>query len=288
MVSRLMGGDGEDAAVIAVGDERLALAAEAVVPDLVAAAPRVAGIAGVVATLNDIAAAGAEPIALLDTVVGTAAVVEEALAGVRAGADVYGVPVVGGHTTIGEIGDGAISVVGVGRCRAPLRITRAAAGDVVSAAICTDGELIGDEGAMPFFSHLRGPRRNRAADDLGLLPQAADAGELWAARDVSMPGIAGSLIQMLEGTGLGCSLDVDAIPRPADVHLVDWLRVFMSYGFLLVGDPDALLRRFEAAGIPIATVGTLDDSGLVRLRSGAELRSVWDFAVDRLTGFGGG
>jgi selenophosphate synthetase-related protein len=286
MVARHLGGDGQDAALVTVGAERVALAAEAIVPELVEAAPRVAGIAGVVATLNDLAATGARPVALLDTVVGDGAAVDDALAGIRAGADLYGVPVVGGHTTVTETGGRALSVLGVGRCRRALHVDRAAPGDTLSIALCTDGELVGDHGPMPFFSHLRGSRRARAADDLRLLPEAAEAGELRAARDVSMPGVVGSLIQMLEGTGLGCALDVEEIPRPQDSDLAAWLTAFMSYGFLLIGEPDALARRFGAAGLPIATVGRLDDSGVVTLVAGESARAVWNFSLDRLTGLG--
>ncbi len=286
MVARLVGGDGEDAAVLSVGAEQIALAAEAITPDLVADSPRVAGIAGVVATLNDLAATGARPLALLNTIVADEALAHEALAGVSAGADLYGVPLVGGHTTIADGAAGALSVAGVGRCTAPLRISRAKAGERICAAICIEGELVGGEGSMPFFSHLRSPRRDRAAADLALLPSAAEAGELWAARDVSMPGIIGSLIQMLEGTGLGCTIDLDAIPRPDAVPLGRWLLVFMSYGFLLVGDAGALERRFAAAALSIATVGVLDDTSEVRMGFGDDVQVVWDFTTEPLTTLG--
>ena len=127
--------------------------------------------------------------------------------------------------------------------------------------------LQGPEG--PFFSHLRGPRRERAAADLALPAEAAEAGEAWAARDVSMPGVAGSLLQFCESAGgLGCALDLDALPVPDGVALEDWFLAFPSYGFLLVGDPHALAARAGAAGLTCARVGTLDDCGRLRLRAG--------------------
>ena len=283
-VSRLFEGDGGDAAVVPVGDEHLVSAAEAITPDLVRAAPRVAGIAGVVATLNDLAAAGADPLFMLDTVVGDPELLDEVLGGVRAGMDLFRVPVLGGHTTVTEAGEIGLSVFAVGRAARPLRVSRAAPGDVLSVAICTDGEVV-EQGAMPFFSHLRGPRRDRAREDLRLLTLAAESGEAWAARDVSMPGLAGSLVQMLDGSGLGCRLSVDAVPRPASVAPELWFRVFMSYGFLLVGNPDALQHRFAGAGIACAPVGALDDSGVVRLHTGDREAMLWDLTREPLTGF---
>ena len=58
------------------------MAAEAIWPPFVAAQPRAAGVAGVVTVLNDLAATGARPIALLDCLVaGDAALAEEVLDG---------------------------------------------------------------------------------------------------------------------------------------------------------------------------------------------------------------
>ena len=130
-----------------------------------------------------------------------------------------------------------------------------------------------------FFSHLRGPRRGRAAADLALLADAAEAGEAWAARDVSMPGVAGSLLQFCESAGgLGCALDIDALPVPPGVALDDWLLCFPSYAFLLVGDTDALAARFGAVGLTLARVGVLDDTGALRLLAGGRGELVWDLS----------
>src|SRR5262249_61402981 len=76
-------------------------AAEATRRARVAGGPRVGGAAGSVAVLTDVAASGGRPLAILDTVVAADAWTAIAvLEGLRATADLYGVPVVGGHTTI--------------------------------------------------------------------------------------------------------------------------------------------------------------------------------------------
>jgi selenophosphate synthetase-related protein len=287
-VAEALGGDGDDAAVIADGEGaggHLVMAAEAIWPPFVAAQPRAAGVAGVVTVLNDLAATGARPIALLDCLVaGSRELAHEILAGLRTGADLYGVPIVGGHATIEGSATPGLSTFAVGRARAPLAARNARAGQDVSLAVCLEGEMMrGGEG--PFFSHLRGPRRARAAADLALLADAAESGEAWAARDVSMPGVAGSLLQLCESAGgLGCALDLDALPVPEGTALGDWLLAFPSYAFLLVGDPAALAARFGAAGLTCARLGTLDASGVLRLRAGGREEPVWDLSRDDLTG----
>jgi selenophosphate synthetase-related protein len=285
-VARVIGGDGDDAALLPDGDGRLVLAAEAILPALVAADPRVAGAAGVVAVLNDVAASGGRPFAILDTVVaGDAETAGAVLAGLRATADLYAVPVVGGHTTIAP--EAALSTFAAGRALRPLAAAHARSGDGLVLVACLEGQALAGPGGLPLFSHLRGPRRERAAADLALLADSAEAGEAWAARDVSMPGLAGSLIQLCESAGgLGCELRVDAVPVPPGLDLAAWLVTFPSYGFLLVGDPPPIVGRFAAAGLAAAAVGRLDASGVVRAVAGGKERVLWDLRAEPLAGMG--
>ena len=282
-----LGGDGDDAALIDIVDQYAGvLAAEAIRPELIAADPRVAGIAGVVTVLNDVAATGARPMALLDTVVGSDEIVRGALEGIAAAARLYTVPVMGGHTTVLE-GPPALSTFAVGWTGRPLRAANARPGDPVCIAACLDGELVTGVDGSTFFSHLRGSRRDRAASDLALLAEAAETGEAWSARDVSMPGVAGSLLQFLESAGgLGCALDVDAIPVPPGVAPEEWITTFPSYAFVVCGRPDALARRFGAPGLVCRQVGVLDETGALRLRSGADEVAVWDLRSEPLAGLG--
>ena len=284
-VAAALGGDGDDAALLPDGDGHLALAAEAIWPPFVAAQPRAAGVAGVVTVLNDLAATGARPLALLDCLVaGSRRVADEVLAGLRIGAGLYGVPVLGGHATVDEGAAPGLSTFAVGRARAPLSAANARPGDAVTLLACLEGEMMVGAGSS-IFSHLRGPRRERARDDLALPADAAEAGEAWAARDVSMPGVAGSLLQLCESAGgLGCALDLDALPVPPGMAMERWLVTFPSYAFLLVGDAGAIAARAGSAGLAAARVGTLDDSGVLRLRAGDREEPVWDLSRDDLTG----
>lgn len=290
-VAAALGGDGDDAAVLppdgAAG--RLVLAAEAIHPAFVAREPRAAGAAGVVTPLNDLAATGARPLALLDCIVsGSRDVAGLILDGLGAASRLYGVPVVGGHTTVEAGAPPALSTFAVGRARAPLSAGNARAGDHVTLVACLEGEMleVADGG---FFTHLRGPRRGRAGADLALLADAAEAGEAWAARDVSMPGVAGSLLQLCESAGgLGAVLELDALPAPAGVPLERWLLTFPSYAFLLIGDPAGLVDRFRTAGLAAARVGLLDDTGRLRLRGGGHEEEAWDLGAEPLAGLGPG
>ncbi len=63
-------GPGDDGAVLPHGEGQVVVGWEALLPAFVARDPYGAGMAAVLANVNDLAAMGAVPVALLDTVVG--------------------------------------------------------------------------------------------------------------------------------------------------------------------------------------------------------------------------
>ena len=98
-----------------------------------------------------------------------------------------------------------------------------------------------------------------------------------------MPGIAGSLLQMIEGAGVGATLHLDEIPRPDGVALERWLLTFPSFGFLLAGDERAV-QVFTDRGLACAPCGTFDASRQLKLSAGGHTAVAWDLTRTPLTG----
>jgi uncharacterized protein len=106
---------------------------------------------------------------------------------------------------------------------------------------------------------------------------------------VSMPGVAGSLLQMIEGAGCGAVLDLDRLPRPDGVPLERWLLTFPSFGFLLAAPAEhaeAARAAFTRRELPCAACGRFDDTRVLRLASAGDEAPVWDLARTPLTGLG--
>jgi selenophosphate synthetase-related protein len=278
--------DGDDASLVELGDRQLVLAGEAIVPSLLKADPYAAGAAAVVTNVADVRAMGGRPLALVDTVVSPdRAHAERVLEGLAWAAGLLGVEIVGGHLTLG--GSPALSAFCTGVTAKPLRAADARPGDALVAAFCTDGRYTG---AAPYFSSLRERTPEQLRDDGEALAEAAERGLCHAARDVSMPGAAGSLLQLLELAGCGATLDLDLLPRPRDVPLERWLVTFPSFGFLLAGDPghaDELCELFRSRGLAASECGSLDASRALRIASDGDSAPVWDLAREPLTGLAG-
>jgi hypothetical protein len=279
-------GPGDDAAVVAdCGGRTILAGGEAVWPPLVAADPFGAGVAAVLTNVNDLAAMGARPKVILDTVIADASVAREVLGGIAYAARLYDVRVAGGHLTVRD-GQPAVSAFGVGEAIAVLSTQHVAPGLDLLLACCLEGTMRAD---FPFFTSLE-ERGDRLAGDVLTLAATAEAGEAVAAKDVSMAGLVGSLAMLLESRGAGATVDLDALPRPARVDLGQWLVCFPAFAFLLCVPPErveACAARFHARGLACARIATLDDTGLVRLRGGAEVATVLDLTKEPVTGLRG-
>jgi uncharacterized protein len=277
-------GPGDDGAVVRAGSETVVVGGEALLPAFVAADPFAAGVAAMLANVNDLAAMGAEPLALVDTIVASEAVARRALEGLRHASGLYDVPVVGGHLTIHD-GPPALSAFGVGRA-APgrvLSVRHAAAGQRLLLAGCVEGVMRAD---FPFFGSFDA-RGSQLAGDVRTLAAVAAAGAAVAAKDVSMAGILGSLAMLLEPGRLGVTVDLDALPRPAGVGLVEWLGCFPCLCFLVCTPPGReadCAAPFQARGLAVEVIGTLDDSGLLRVAAAGSAATVLDLRTEPVTG----
>lgn len=277
-------GPGDDGAVVGAGAERVVVGGEAMLPAFVQGDPFAAGVAAMLTNVNDLAAMGAEPLALVDTVVASEPVARRALEGLRHASALYDVPVVGGHLTISD-GPPALSAFGLGRATPGrvLSVRNAEAGQSLVLAGCVEGVMRAD---FPFFGSFDA-RGGQLAGDVRAMAAIAADGAAVAAKDVSMAGILGSLGMLLECNSLGVTVDLDALPRPVGVGMVEWLGCFPCLVFLLcapAGREADCMTPFQRRGLVAEVIGTLDDSGDLRISSGGETASVLDVRTEPVTG----
>ncbi|HEX6198430.1 MAG TPA: AIR synthase related protein [Jiangellaceae bacterium] len=284
-------GPGDDGAVISPRPGRLPIeresgeviaCGEALLPAFVASNPYGAGVAAVLTNVNDLAAMGAAPLAIVDTIVGTPELAREALRGMKDACAWYDVELAGGHLTVHD-GAPALSAFGVGRAQAVLSTTNVAAGQSLVVAACTTGTMSPD---FPFFRSFE-ERGDELADDIRVLDSLAASGACVAAKDVSMAGLVGSLAMLLEWSRLGVTVDLEKLPRPAGISMRDWLTCFPAYAFLLcspAGRESECLAEFHGRGLEAAVVGRIDSSGQLALRTAEHEATVMDLTAAEVTG----
>ncbi len=276
-----LGGDairvGDDCAAIPDGDGWLLFAIEGFVNDFVEADPRFAGYCGIMVNLSDIAAMGGRPLAVVDAIwARSGADADPVLAGLREASAIYGVPIVGGHTN-NRTEHGQLAVAILGRAKRLITSFDAQDGDALIAAIDLRGAF---REPHLYWDAATGAPPSRLRGDLDVLPAIAEAGLVTAGKDISMAGLIGTAMMLLESSGRGGRIEVDAVPCPPGIAIERFLLAFPSFGFVLSANHDdvgTVLGYFSARSIACAAIGRVDSSRKVRLWRDEDEIEVWDF-----------
>lgn len=276
---------GDDCAALPDGNGYLLLAAEGMWPVLLETDPWFAGWCAVMVNVSDIYAMGGRPMAVVDTLWSRSMTTSEPLwQGMQAAAQAYQVPIVGGHTNCHSPYN-ALSVAILGRAQRLLSGFQAQPGDCLMMAVDLRGQL---HRQHPFWNAATRTDPERLRGDLALLPLLAETGLCDAGKDISMGGVIGTTLMLLETSGCGAVLDLAAVPRPVEVSLEQWLLCFPSYGFLLSVRPHqvpAIQQQFQQRHLACAVIGEVQPTSALELQLGSESTLFWDLAQHRLTGF---
>lgn len=278
---------GDDAAVIPWGDEYLLVAADGMMTSLLVNEPYAAGKAAVMVTVNDIYSMGGRPIGMVNVLAsGDDTQRRLIVEGIEKGCRKLQVPMLGGHLHPDSPVDcPALSVTIIGRAKKLLRSHLAAAGDRLVLAVDLDGRA-GCRSVVSWDANSgKSPEALRCR--LEALPLVAESGAAFAAKDVSNAGILGTAAIMLENSGKGADIDLDAIPRPDSLTLEQWLLCFQSFGFILSVPPeniDKVCSIFSKRGITAALIGSVQEGTVVDIHKGDSSATLFDFSQDVITG----
>jgi hypothetical protein len=276
---------GDDCAAIPDGEDYLLLAAEGILPQFLETEPWFAGWSAVMVNVSDIYAMGGRPIAVVDALWSQSTSSTNSIwEGMKAAAQAYNAPIVGGHTNCRSPYN-ALAVAILGRAKRLIASFNAQPGDMLLVATDFRGKL---HPKHPFWDAATAADPLQLREDLELLPRLAEAGLCDAGKDISMGGIIGTVLMLLETSGCGAILDLDKVPCPDGLPLERWLLCFPSYGFLLSIRPDrvaAVQSLFHQRNLVCEVVGEVKPTEQLRLKSQEESVVFWDLSEQSLTGF---
>lgn len=279
---------GEDCAVIDFGEWSAVITA-----DPVTGAHRRLGWYAVHVACNDLATTGAEPVALLLTLLltdrTTKLELEQIMRDAGAAAAGLGVEIVGGHTEVTPgIDHSMAAVTALGK--APKgKVLRAGGARPGDALLLTKGA--GIEGTAILAADLvdrLGGRVDEATlarargfiDRISVVPEgriAAHAGAN-AMHDVTEGGVLSGAWELAEAAGIGVELWADEVRvEPETQTICRALEVdplaLISSGAMLIAAPDTkrVLQALENAGIPVRQIGVMTTRERVVVRGGSRV-----------------
>ncbi|HSV31163.1 MAG TPA: AIR synthase family protein [Atribacteraceae bacterium] len=239
-----------------------------------------AGALAVHLVANDLAASGAEPVAILVSLIfpppGNVAAIEQTMREIDKTAKTLAITVAGGHTEISDIVNRPlIQCTGLGRLmksRYP-DVTKLQPADeiVMTKTAGIEGTaLLAENRARELSRSMRPEEIARARElfeHLSVLPEGRIAAEhdIHCLHDATEGGVVGAVWEVCAGQKLGFTLREDAVPihpltgRIGRAFDLDPLKL-LSSGTLLIFTPASqpLIQDLHQAGIPAARIGTVE------------------------------
>ena len=279
--------EGEDAAAIEFGNDYILFAADGIMESLLKTNPFYAGYFAVLVNVNDIAAMGGKALAMVDVMsMKNDKTCSQILKGMERAVRKFNVPIVGGHTHPDcEYHAIDISIIGSVPKTDIILSSTAKHGDDIVFVMDTDGFY------PPDLKYAWDTTTNKddklVQDQMAAMCTVASERLASAAKDMSNPGCIGTMGMLLESSGKGGYIDVDAIPRPKDVDFIQWILSYMGCGFVFSCPPEnsqRIIEIFRKVKCEGAVVGKVTDSPLFTLRSCGEEKILFDFSRDIITG----
>ena len=260
---------GDDASAIDIGNNQVVLiAADGIWGQIMNVNPYWAGYCAVLVNVNDIAAMGGKPLAMVNIMsIKNDDIYEDLLRGINDGCLKFGVPMVGGHLhPDGDSDSLGVAIVGIAQKDKIITSFGAEVGDKVIVAIDLDGK------PHEMFSLNWDTTYDKDAklvrDQISAVQYLAENDYIKSGKDISNPGILGTLEMLLETSKKGAVVNLEDIPKNENMEWVDWLRVYPGSGFVFTADEDycgyikEYLARFS---IEAEVVGEITDSNSLYL-----------------------
>lgn len=278
---------GEDAAIIDFGEEALLLAADGIWDRLMRADPEWSGYCAILVNVHDIAAMGGRALGMVDIFSSSSPEMsQKVLKGMRAGVEKLGVPIVGGHIHP-DTPYTAVDVAILGRVKKDCIIYSSTArpGDDVVLGIDLDGRVHPSCDMNWDSTFLK-----EAAVVRYQIDSMVELGErklLTAGKDVSNPGILGTLGMILEVSGAGAEVELERIPKPKDLEWDRWLKMYPGMGFIVTCKPEntaKVIEVFSNHKLNASRVGKIVPGSRLDIVRDGERATVFDFAIHNITG----
>ncbi len=280
---------GDDAAAIDIGNDLLMLmATDGIWGSLMDINPWWSGYCSVLVNVNDIAAMGGIPMGMTNVLSSSdSEITEQIMDGINEGVKKFGVPMVGGHThpdTPYEALDVAISGI-VGKDDV-LPSCGAKVDDNIIVAIDLDGSVY--PGTEINWDTTSDKSPKYVQDQIKLMNTIAKKHVVHACKDISNPGVVGTLGMLLEASNKGANIELESIPKPEAMDWISWLKMYPGSAFVLTAsdeNTDEIISMLNKQHINANAIGKVTDNHKLTMSYKNDTKTVFDFNSEIIMGF---
>ena len=271
---------GDDASAIDIGDGQVILiAADGIWGDIMNVNPYWAGYCAVLVNVNDIAAMGGKPLAMVNIMsISNDEIYGELLDGIKDGCLKFGVPMVGGHLhPDGEVDSLGVAIVGIAKKDKLITSFGAEVGDKIIVAIDLDGKP--HEMFALNWDTTYDKDEKLVQDQITAVQYLAEHDYIKSGKDISNPGILGTLEMLLETSDKGAVVNLEDIPKNENMQWNDWLRSYPGSGFVFTASADYceyIKHYLSRYSIQAEVVGEITDSNSLLLNYKGQQEEVFN------------
>jgi putative methanogenesis marker protein 2 len=285
---------GEDAAVLKVpgwvnNESVLLLAADGIMTSLLDADAYWAGYCSVLVNLHDIAAMGGEPLAIVDVLsIKDKSILAELTRGMNDACAKFGVHLVGGHLhPDSQYNAIDVTILGTARGNCVIFSHTAKTGDDIIVALDLDGKI------HPNAKYAWDTTQHKSAEvvrkQLRIMSELGSSGLVHSGKDISNPGILGTLGMLLESSKKGAVVDLTTIPFPGKetIEFVHWLKMYQGCGFVVTCDPknsQSVMDKYCSVGLEASIIGNISIEQKLVIKFEGNGKTLFDFEKEKITG----
>ena len=289
VLSELMGIIGtnslEDAGFVRVGDHIAVISCDGIIQEIVEETPKLAGYYSVLVNVSDVVAKGAKPFGFLCMVSSPSSQIRKDMCeGVREGLKKFGLSFLKGHahpdTTYSAV-DGAC----IGLAKKVLKSDSARVGESLLLACDLDGTFTRGK-RLNTFESTRHRSRAEIEKQISAFTRIAEKELASAAKDVSGPGIVGTVGMLCEYSRVGAVMDLGEMPKPGDVDLREWLFTYPSTGYILTTkNVEKCLKVLFDHGLSASIIGKVTSDKRIILNHQGKRATFIDLNRESIFGF---
>lgn len=268
----------------ASNDEYIVISTDGITEDLVKSNPLRAGFYSVLANVNDVVAKGAKPIGFAGVIASENPVTRLKLTmGIKQALDLYGVKILKMHVHPDATFDSVSGTI-IGLAKEIVPSSTAKISDHIVIGIDTSGEF-GTDGWVRTFDSIQKLNKEEVFKRTNAIIQIAENKFANASRDISAPGILGSLAMLCESSLIGALVRIEDIPKPDNVELEKWLTCYPSFGFILAtSSPKKCIEILAENGYESGVVGKIVEERKIKVEYQGEKVTFLDLEKQSIFG----
>ena len=203
--------------------------------------------------------------------------------GIQNGLKKYKLKLLKGHTHP-DTSYSAVDAMVIGVAKNVLPSTTAKANDFLVMAVDLDGKF-GPNGWLKTFDSTTMKSSREVLDRLDSMIKLAERRLANAARDISGPGITGTIAMLCESSQVGAKVHLKSIPKPLSVEVKNWLTTYPGIGFIIsTKQPTECLQLLRKHKLIAEIIGEITADKRIWLSDGEQRTLFFDLKNESVFG----